>query len=744
MSISAIPDEIAVSYNLWYNGDSVLHAGEIGKDNTQLFKRYLSFLAILLAAAAICMTADAKTFTTLREVAEVCRTSSGADGTFDFEGRVMLFYRVQANTFWIFTVSDGTNDLVISGINGDSVNFGAYEMPHLNDIFHFKGDFFRYNGTLRARYKSAELVRRGNVGPEAEIAADDVNAPAPRRDVVRLKGIVRDATRDETDPNFIYMTINSNGSIVHVMVHTFDAPSADPSSIIGRNVIVDGRIHTPVNDAHRYSGRYISVSGLANVHIGEDAVALGDAVPDISTIGHIPPQDIARLGRHRAVGTIRAVWGGDRALLETDGGEVVGVKLLGCRPPQRGSRVAVTGFPETDTFFLHLDNAAWTVANGTSLADNDPRDVNIDALTRNTGGMPHIDVKLNGKTIRFTGYVRFKSADGDGKLQVESEGHLVTVDFSSIAEAANDVEPGSKISVTGIYVIDAERATLGKSVPKARGFFIVPRGPDDIAVLSRPSWLTTGRLLFVICLLAIASVVAIVWNAALRILVERQSREVVAAQARKMEAELRIGERTRLAADLHDSLSQNLTVIGYQISAARNTLGEKDPATAEHLHTAAKTILSCRTDLRRCLWDLRNNVLDEPDFSEAIRRTVAPVAGETSVTVHFSGQRSIISDATAHAVLNVVRELVSNAVRHGNAESIQIAGTADGTMVEVSVHDDGCGFDVANRPRQEDGHFGLDGIVERIERIGGAFELESVPGKGTCAKITIIRGRGNT
>ena len=177
MSISAIPDEIhnlslIVSYNLWYNGDSVLHAGEIREDNTQLFKRYLSFLAILFAAAAICMTADAKTFTTLREVAEVCRTSSGADSTFDFEGRVMLFYRVQANTFWMFTVSDGTNDLVISGINGSSVNFGAYEMPHLNDIFHFKGDFFRYNGTLRARYKSAELVRRGNVGPEAEIAAD--------------------------------------------------------------------------------------------------------------------------------------------------------------------------------------------------------------------------------------------------------------------------------------------------------------------------------------------------------------------------------------------------------------------------------------------------------------------------------------------------------------------------------------------------------------------------------------------
>lgn len=74
-------------------------------------------------------------------------------------------------------------------------------------------------------------------------------------------------------------------------------------------------------------------------------------------------------------------------------------------------------------------------------------------------------------------------------------------------------------------------------------------------------------------------VLILLWNAALRVLVERKSREVVKIQARKLVSELRIAESTRLAADLHDSFSQNLTAIGYQVSTARNTLGGKDSAT---------------------------------------------------------------------------------------------------------------------------------------------------------------------
>ena len=700
-------------------------------------------LAILMSAAAL--SSGAETLTSLREVAEVCRTSSGAENTFDFEGKAISFYRGSVNGLGIFSVSDGEKILTIYELARARNSFGDDGRPHLNDTIRFTGLFYRRGSAFHAGYDSARLVRRAGVGPEAEISAEDVYAPEPRRDVVRLAGIVRDAKRDETDPYFIYMTLNAGGSIVHVMVHTFDDPTFDPASMIGRNATVDGLVRTPLREAHRYSGRYISVRGLCNVHIGEDTSGPEEAVPDISAIVHIPPQDIVRLGRHRAVGTVLAAWRGNQILLETDSGEMVFAVILRGPLPRPGSRVAVTGFPETDTFSLYLDNAAWMAAEGPPLPRPEPEDVSIDALMKNGKGLPHIDVHANGRTIRFAGYVRFRSADAGSLMQVESEGHLVKVDLSSLPEESRDIETESRISVTGTYVIDAERATFGESVPRARGFFVVPRGPDDIKVLESPSWLTVGRLVFAICLLAAACFAVAFWNVSLRTLVERRSREVVEAQSSKMKAELRIGERTRLAADLHDSISQNLTAIGYQISAARNTLGDRDPATAGRLLTAAKTIRSCRTDLRRCLWDLRNDVLDEQDFAEAIRKTVAPVAGDAAVAVRFSGARSAISDSTAHSILNIVRELAANAARHGRAQSIHIAGAVDRTGLKMSVSDDGCGFDIASRPRQEDGHFGLDGITERLERIGGTLTIRSSPGNGTKAtiKLECIRPSGS-
>ena len=148
-------------------------------------------------------------------------------------------------------------------------------------------------------------------------------------------------------------------------------------------------------------------------------------------------------------------------------------------------------------------------------------------------------------------------------------------------------------------------------------------------------------------------------------------------------------------------------------------------------------IKSCLIDLRRCLWDLRNDVLDEPDFAEAIRRTVEPVARDAELHIRFDGRRALLSDATAHALLNVVRELVANAVAHGGAKNVRIAGEVHAGGMSLSVRDDGCGFDPDKRPGTGEGHFGIDGIKARLERIGGTLTIESSPGNGTTVSVNV-------
>ena len=165
--------------------------------------------------------------------------------------------------------------------------------------------------------------------------------------------------------------------------------------------------------------------------------------------------------------------------------------------------------------------------------------------------------------------------------------------------------------------------------------------------------------------------------------------------------------------------------------------GDRQPPASEHFALAQKTLESCRQELRNCLWDLRNRALELPTMDAAIRQTLAPHIKNIDLSVRFAVPREAISDNTAHAILRIIRELVTNALRHGHATAIKIAGSVEGGKLLFSVKDNGCGFDPEGAPSIEDGHFGLQGIRERIAPFNGDFKIESASGKGAKATISL-------
>jgi len=297
--------------------------------------------------------------------------------------------------------------------------------------------------------------------------------------------------------------------------------------------------------------------------------------------------------------------------------------------------------------------------------------------------------------------------------------------------------PETRIEATGICLMECEVWNPDLVFPHIKACRLFVRATTDIRILSRPPWWTPAKLLLVIGILLVGVVGFAVWSAILRKIVHQRSRELLTEQIAHVSADLRTAERTRLAVELHDALSQNLEGVAFQIAASKDLLAVSPHVAAQSLDAAGNMLLSSRTELKRCLFDLRHDALEASSFNEALRTTLEPISGDATLTIRFNVQRDIFTDTSAHAVLCVIRELVSNAVRHGNAAHIRIAGEYHDNAISFSVRDDGSGFDTEHCPGPDNGHFGLEGIRERIHRLNGVFSIESVPGGPTRATVTV-------
>ena len=197
------------------------------------------------------------------------------------------------------------------------------------------------------------------------------------------------------------------------------------------------------------------------------------------------------------------------------------------------------------------------------------------------------------------------------------------------------------------------------------------------------------------------------------------------------------------AVELHDSVAQNLTAVAMELETARQFQDGAPREMLDHLGIAWRTLKSCREELRNCLWDLRSQALEEPDMETAVRRTLLPHVKGVDVEVRFDVPRTLISDNTTHAILRIIRELVLNGIRHGGAKTIRVEGGVEGGALSFSVQDDGRGFDPEKCPGVADGHFGLQGIRERVRQLSGTLAIESGPGRGAKAIVTIPIPKGD-
>ena len=553
---------------------------------------------------------------------------------------------------------------------------------------------------------------------------------------VTVSGTVRNAFRDEIDPAFVILILSDGTATVPVIIRT-QASSAELDAYIGAEVRATCLCNPHAHGTRLHLGRYLGLHSLADITLLHNTEHDAFDVPDLSILQSKSTRDIIAAGRHKAFGRVVTRWDeGRRLILETAGGTFVNVEQKNSRPPAVGETVEVSGTPETDLFRLHLNHAAWRPAHGTVPSPRKPEEVAVPEIFGGTNGLSQIQARLHGHPLTVCGTVRnsLDSHTGERHILLEGGGHSIPVDVS-VCSGSQVPDVGATVRLTGTCVIDSELQGLASSFPRIRDVFLVVNRPSDITLLAAAPYWTSARLGTVIGALVAILLGILLWNISLRLHVRRKALELEREIANSVETELRFHERTRLATELHDSISQNLTGVALALDEVDEALEPGNETARARLDIAAMTLKSCRRELRNCLWDLRNEALDEPSVDSAIRRTLAPHVRDTKLAIRFSVAREIFSDHTLHTILCIIRELTVNAIRHGNASSVRIAGSLEDGELRFSVSDDGTGFDPGSRAGIETGHFGLQGVQERTESLGGNMIVRSQPGKG--AKITI-------
>ncbi|MGI8694063.1 MAG: GAF domain-containing sensor histidine kinase [Geodermatophilaceae bacterium] len=208
---------------------------------------------------------------------------------------------------------------------------------------------------------------------------------------------------------------------------------------------------------------------------------------------------------------------------------------------------------------------------------------------------------------------------------------------------------------------------------------------------------------------------------------------VVNAQRHERSRELSIAEeRTRLARDLHDSVTQTLFSLSLSAETAA-TLAGSDRRLGEELDRVRTLATTAKDELRALVDTLRPTDLGRDGLAAALRRRVDLLRRVHDVDIRFSapGVAVVRRPLVDAELLKVATEALSNALQHSGAGRVDVLLEYPDDGVRLTVRDDGRGFALPRRSQHQSTRLGLTSMAERVAALGGTLELESTRGGGT-------------
>jgi signal transduction histidine kinase len=396
---------------------------------------------------------------------------------------------------------------------------------------------------------------------------------------------------------------------------------------------------------------------------------------------------------------------------ETSGARIETAQEAALEP---GDIVDVVGFPAVTPTKPTLRNAILRKLG----AGTEPAPV---SLEQNVLALKH-DAEL----VRLTGQLL-------GVVEGPSEHVLVVRIGEVVVEASVDatlpvhglaaMRPGSIVALTGVYVFQ------WGPPPSIR---ILLRSAHDVALVKAAPWWTFGHSIVLAGILAFVLVLAGVWA---RVVTNRNA-------LREQQYQAILAERSRLARELHDTLEQGLAGVKLQLEAVAGSLARSPDVARSSLDVAREMLRYCLDEARRSVMDLRSQALEKGGLVSALEELARQMTVGTPLKaeVRVEGVEHRLDGAQEHHLLRIGLEALTNAVKHADATEIVIEVRYEPDATELIVRDNGRGLDSLETVLPGE-HFGMRGIRERVDKIGGSLRLHSRAGKGAEVAVRVATGR---
>lgn len=532
------------------------------------------------------------------------------------------------------------------------------------------------------------------------------------------------------------------------------AALADPESLVDAEVRFRGVAASSFNTRGELTSVRVLISRAEDIAIDKSAPASPFAVPLVA-LDQLQPfrPEPALPHRVRIEGTVTFALPGQFLILQ-QGDCAVRVETRASHTLRAGDRAEAVGFVDLTRHVGMLGEAkvrrigAGPVPDPVTIRPEEILALNTAALETGQAARPH---DFDGHLVRFRARLLAVQSAADSRrgwrqLLLEQGSIILGAILHEGDPAPLDaLRPDCEVEVTGLVQLEYAPKVGARQLFQPARLDVLLREAGDVVVVRAPSWWTAQRLqgVFAVGLLALGG--ALLWAWQLRRQVQRKTQQLTAEMRARRDAAIEfqatLRERNRLAANLHDTLLQTLSGLIYQLEACEVESLPLAERKANHLETARRMVTRGQDDLRGTVWALRVLPLKGRTLTDAMRALAQQVSEGHGVNITVSGetQHPHLSEFVAGNLLLVAQEAMYNAAKHAHPSrvTVEIAADAEGERVRLVVRDDGVGFNLVPGALPKAGHFGLPGMRERVERLGGSLRIETAPGGGTAVHVEV-------